>query len=121
MSLRVKLTIVTILVALVGLILADCPKDKPNLWCGSTADSSTISDCRLLPFYNGCQDVGSGRIGPEVKCCGSKVHPSGQYGNINCQTYAHSALIYILVFFKLALRKYGVLGKHNQSLRLSFV
>ncbi|KAI9605275.1 hypothetical protein H4Q26_003256 [Puccinia striiformis f. sp. tritici PST-130] len=46
MSLRVKLTIVTILVALVGLILADCPKDKPNLWCGSTADSSTISDCR---------------------------------------------------------------------------
>ncbi|POV95319.1 hypothetical protein PSHT_15725 [Puccinia striiformis] len=73
----------------------DCPKDKPNLWCGSTADSSTISDCRLATFYNGCQDVGSGRIGPEVKCCGSKVHPSGQYGNINCQTYAHQCSNFI--------------------------
>ncbi|POV95320.1 hypothetical protein PSHT_15724 [Puccinia striiformis] len=33
----VSLPILTILVALVRLIQADCPIDKPNLWCGTTS------------------------------------------------------------------------------------
>ncbi|KAH9456465.1 hypothetical protein MJO28_006514 [Puccinia striiformis f. sp. tritici] len=94
MSLRVRLTIVTILVALVGLISADCPKDKPNLWCGSSSGTHANTDCRLLPFYNGCQEVGSGRIGPEIKCCESKVQPSGQYHNVNCRAYAEQCSNY---------------------------
>ncbi|KNE95259.1 hypothetical protein PSTG_11431 [Puccinia striiformis f. sp. tritici PST-78] len=51
MSLRVRLTMLAILGALVGLIHAGCPIDKPNLWCGTTAGSSATKDCRLIGVF----------------------------------------------------------------------
>ncbi|KAH9468090.1 hypothetical protein Pst134EA_011712 [Puccinia striiformis f. sp. tritici] len=94
MSVRVSLPILTILVALVGLIQADCPIDKPNLWCGTTSGASTTKDCRLHSFQNGCQNPGPGRRGPELKCCVPTLIPAAKNDNVDCQAYAHQCSSY---------------------------
>ncbi|KAI9608389.1 hypothetical protein KEM48_003177 [Puccinia striiformis f. sp. tritici PST-130] len=114
MSLRVRLTMLAILGALVGLIHAGCPIDKPNLWCGTTAGSSATKDCRrtciiinwtaLILTYphpprlsnipNACLKAGPGRRGPGVKCCVEAVLPDGPNDNVDCKYYAQLCTSY---------------------------